>query len=229
MISSRRTWVVAGMCLLALALVSIAAGWVTPGYPQRDFSDLIVWEVASVLGPDRVLIAQGQRQRTVKLIGVAATAIDSEKGARSGYESKAQAFLVNLLTGERVYVSKLSPDSSKISSVKLFRAPDGLYVNLELVRQGYSRMDPTTLAGERKLFDIYQSRAQQAGKGLWSKRLPAEPATTLPGLTTVYITKSGKKYHLAQCQFLAKSRISINLDQSKERNFTPCKVCKPPQ
>ena len=204
--SSRRIWAVAGMCLLALGLVSIAADWVAPGYPQRDFSDLRVWEVASVLGPDRILIRQGQIQRTVKLIGVAARAVDSDETSRSGYESQAQEFLVNLLSGERVYVLGLRSGTAELSSVKLFRVPDGLYVNLELVRQGYSRMDQITLTGEQKLFGIYQRRAQQAGKGLWSKRLRAEPATTLPGVTTVYITKTGKKYHRAQCQFLPSRR-----------------------
>ncbi len=227
--SSRRTWAVAGMCLLALAVVAIAADLAAPGYPQRDFSDLSVWEVASVLGPDRILIRQGQIQRTVKLIGIAAAAVDSEKAVRSGYESRAQEFLANLLSGERVYVLGTNSGTAELSLVKLFRVPDGLYVNLELVRQGYSRMDRITLAGEWKLFDIYQRRAQRAGNGLWSKLLLATPATTLPGVATVYVTKSGKKYHRAQCQFLAKSKISINLIQAKKRSFTPCKVCKPPQ
>ncbi len=238
--SSRRMWAAAGMCLLALAMVTIAADWAAPlgqsitaapAYPRRNFSDLTVWNVASVLGPDRILIRQGQKQQTVKLIGVAAAAVEPDEAAGPGYESQAVEFLANLLGGERVYVLRARQSSlaaDDLSQVKVFRVPDGLYVNLELVRQGYSRMDRIALAGERKLFEVYQRRAQQAGKGLWSKLLPVTPATTLPGITTVYITKTGKKYHRAQCRFLAKSKISINLTQAKKRGFTPCKVCKPP-
>ncbi len=235
--SSRRMWAAAGMCLLALAMVTIAADWAAPvarsitaapGYPRRDFSDLTIWDVASVLGPDRILIRQGQRQQTVKLIGVAGAAVESDEAAGSGYESRALEFLGNLLGGERVYVLGARSGAAELSPVKVFRVPDGLYVNLELIRQGYSRMDRIALADEQKLFEIYQRRAQQAGKGLWSKLLPVTPATTLPGITTVYITKSGKKYHRAQCQFLAKSKIPISLTQAKKRGFTPCKVCKPP-
>ncbi len=243
--SSRRTWAAAGMCLLALAMVTIAADWAAPlaqsitaapAYPRRDFSDLTVWDVASVLGPDRILIRQGQKQQTVKLIGVAAAAVEPfdfaqdkpGEAAGPGYESQAVQFLANLLGGERVYVLAARSDAAELRAVKVFRVPDGLYVNLELVRQGYSRMDRIALAGERKLFELYQRRAQQAGKGLWSKLLPVTPVTTLPGITTVYVTKSGKKYHRAQCQFLAKSKISINVAQAKKRGFTPCKICKPP-
>lgn len=226
--SNRRTWAVVGMCLLALTMVAMAADWTAPAYPQRNFLDQDVWEVASVLSSDKILIRQGQKQRTVKLTGVAGAVVDTEAGAGSGYESRAQEFLANLLTGERVYVLGASLGTAELTPVKLFRVPDGLYVNLELVRQGYSRMGRMGLAGERELFEIYQRRAQQAGKGLWSTRLPATPARTLPGVTTVYVTKSGKKYHRAECQFLAKSKIAINLVQAKKRSFTPCGVCKPP-
>jgi len=235
--SSRRMWAAAGMCLLALAMVTIAADWAAPvgqsitaapGYPRRDFSDLTVWDVASVLGPDRILIRQGQRQQTVKLIGVAAAELEPSETVGGGYESQAVEFLANLLGGERVYVLGASSGAAELRPVKVFRVPDGLYVNLELVRQGYSRMDRRGLAGEQKLFEIYQRRAQQAGKGRWSKLLPATPATMAPGVTTVYVTKSGKKYHRSQCQFLATSKIPISLTQAKKRGFTPCKICKPP-
>ena len=209
--SSTRFWATAGICLLALAMVAIAADWTAPAYPQRDFSDLPIWEVAGVLSSDRILIRQAQKQRTVKLLGIARAAIDSGKAAHSSYEPRAKEFLTNLLKGERVYVSKLSSDAGKITSVKLFRVPDGLYVNLELIRQGYTRLDPTTLSAERKLFQIYQRRAQQVRKGLWAKRPPPTSVRTFPGVTTVYVTKSGKKYHQTQCQFLAKSKIAIKL------------------
>ena len=225
--SSRRFWATAGMCLLALAMVAVAADWTAPAYPQRGFSDLPIWEVVGVLGSDRILIRQEQKQRTVKLLGIARAVVDSSKQDHSSYEPQAQEFLTNLLKGERVHVSRLSSDAGKITSVKLFRVPDGLYVNLELIRQGYTRLDPTTLSADRKLFQVYQRRAQQAGKGLWAKRLPATSVRTFPGVTTVYITKSGKKYHRPQCQFLTKSKIAINLSQAKKRKFTPCKVCKP--
>ena len=46
---------------------------------------------------------------------------------------------------------------------------------------------------------------------------------------TVYITKTGKKYHTATCRYLSKSKIPISLKDAKAKGFTPCSVCKPPQ
>lgn len=45
----------------------------------------------------------------------------------------------------------------------------------------------------------------------------------------VYITKSGKCYHLAGCEGLARSKIAINLADAKEKGYKPCSICHPPQ
>jgi len=44
---------------------------------------------------------------------------------------------------------------------------------------------------------------------------------------TVYITRTGEKYHSASCQYLSKSKISILLDSAKVKGYTACSVCKP--
>jgi len=44
---------------------------------------------------------------------------------------------------------------------------------------------------------------------------------------TVYITKTGTKYHRDGCKYLSKSKIAISLEQAK-KSYGPCSVCKPP-
>lgn len=44
---------------------------------------------------------------------------------------------------------------------------------------------------------------------------------------SVYITRTGKKYHRAGCRYLSKSKISIPLQEAKQW-YTPCSVCNPP-
>jgi competence protein ComEC len=44
---------------------------------------------------------------------------------------------------------------------------------------------------------------------------------------TVYITTSGKKYHVAGCKSLSNSCIPISLKEAKERGFEPCEQCRP--
>ena len=46
---------------------------------------------------------------------------------------------------------------------------------------------------------------------------------------TVYVTKSGKKYHNENCRYLTNSTVSIDLSEAAGRGYTACKVCKPPK
>lgn len=54
-------------------------------------------------------------------------------------------------------------------------------------------------------------------------------ALVLPALAgrTVYITKTGKKYHVSSCHYLRQSKIAIDIDKAWDRGFRPCKVCRP--
>lgn len=45
---------------------------------------------------------------------------------------------------------------------------------------------------------------------------------------TVYVTKTGEKYHRENCQYLRKSAISMELKEAIESRYEACKVCKPP-
>jgi len=45
---------------------------------------------------------------------------------------------------------------------------------------------------------------------------------------TVYITKTGSKYHRASCTYLRKSSIPISLKDAVARGYTPCSICNPP-
>jgi hypothetical protein len=46
---------------------------------------------------------------------------------------------------------------------------------------------------------------------------------------TVYITRSGKKYHLDGCRYLAAGKTAISLKDAKAKGYTACKVCRPPE
>jgi competence protein ComEC len=46
---------------------------------------------------------------------------------------------------------------------------------------------------------------------------------------TVYITKTGKKYHRANCRYLSRSKIPTSLKDARASGYTACSVCRPPQ
>lgn len=48
-----------------------------------------------------------------------------------------------------------------------------------------------------------------------------------PTTITVYVTKTGEKYHRDGCRYLSRSRIPMSLSEAAKR-FGPCSVCKPP-
>lgn len=48
-----------------------------------------------------------------------------------------------------------------------------------------------------------------------------------PLTQTVYITKTGKKYHKGSCRYLSNSKIEIKKSKAVEAGYDACKVCKP--
>lgn len=44
---------------------------------------------------------------------------------------------------------------------------------------------------------------------------------------TVYVSKTGSKYHKSSCKYLKHSSISLQLTEAKKKDYTACSVCKP--
>jgi hypothetical protein len=44
---------------------------------------------------------------------------------------------------------------------------------------------------------------------------------------TVYITRTGERYHRGSCHYLSRSKYPVSLKDAKQRGYTPCKVCRP--
>ena len=115
----------------------------------------------------------------------------------------------NLLSGESVYLrfdAKRTDIYGRLLAY-LYRAPDGLFVNLEIVRQGYGRVYTVFPFKHRKLFRYYGNRAQTTGKGLYGTPQPSagrvtpqvdvssslnQEGTNETAKDEVYITRTGK-------------------------------------
>lgn len=57
--------------------------------------------------------------------------------------------------------------------------------------------------------------------------------TTTPALTqdtvTVYVTRTGEKYHRSSCPNLGQSKMAISLEEAIDDGYTPCSRCDPPE
>ena len=71
--------------------------------------------------------------------------------------------------------------------------------------------------------------------GKWEKKA-SQPPSASPAQTesqpqkkeqTVYITRTGSKYHRAGCQYLSRSQIPIKKSDAIDRGYTACSRCNP--
>jgi len=125
-------------------------------YPVTDVGDGLT-----------VTVKVGGEETPVRLLGVA------EAGVASGNPSMtAEAFLRNLVAGE--FVRLVADENLEEADEKgrrvayLYRVPDGLMVNLELVRQGYAVTAREYAFEHLDAFLIYQRRARADHRGLWA-------------------------------------------------------------
>ena len=193
-------------------------------YPTEVFFADTAYQVTRIIDGATVEIQYGGKLTSVWLIGVnTSETVHPEKPIET-FGKEATTFIKNLLKGESVYLrfdSNRTTDKYGRLLAYLYRAPDGLFVNLEVVRQGYGKVYTTFPFKHQTLFQHYSEQAQQAGRGLWSAtKAPIEKDEL------VYITRTGKKYHRNGCRYLRYSRIPVSLEKAKQ-NYGPCSVCRP--
>jgi endonuclease YncB( thermonuclease family) len=92
---------------------------------------------------------------------------------------EAGQFVRNLLVKEYVYLDSdpnlAEKDAEGVSVAYLYRAPDKLPVNLELIRQGYALVAQGYQFQYAEEFAAYEQKAQADQKGIWATLLGSKP------------------------------------------------------
>ena len=195
-------------------------------YPDVEFADATTFPVLKVIDVATVEIHYEDSPKVVKLIGVKVPEAMHPDNPSETAQAAALAFLHNLLLGESVY---LHFEADAPEQAYLYRAPDELFVNLEVVRQGYAQVNAQATFKHFELFVHYEERARTAEKGLWAPTSKLQVVQgILPDDTQVYVTPSGKKFHRENCVVLKRSKrkSAIRLGVAKQTH-TPCSFCKP--
>ena len=201
-------------------------------YPVEDFAGDTTYKVIRVIDGDTVKIDYRGKATNVRLIGVDTPETVHPNKPVEEYGKEASNFTKNLLQGESVYLryDVERTDAYGRLLAYLYRAPDGLFVNLEIVRQGYGHAYTRFPFKHMELFRHYGNRARTAGKGLYGDPGPLPPEEPPENESEqIYRTRTGKKYHREGCGSLSRSKIPITLAEAKERNLGPCGRCKPPR
>jgi endonuclease YncB( thermonuclease family) len=158
-------------CLLLLGITCAAVSlqnFEVPAIGKPDLSNLKPSPVLKMINNNTIVILQDGNEATICLTGV-----DRPSAVRSaGSVDLADKFVSNLLKGESVFVlpepQQKQTDSNSCIAAYIYRVPDGLFVNAEIIRQGYGSASMKSLFKYINEFRRFELFAKQAGKGIWA-------------------------------------------------------------
>ena len=122
---------------------------------------------------DTIVVSDKGKDVKVRLVGVDTPETVHPTKPVEHYGKEASRFTTNLLKGEKVYlVSEPLPgalDRYGRTLAYVYRAPDGLFVNAEIIRQGYGHAYTQIPSKYMQEFKQLEQFARKAEKGLWLK------------------------------------------------------------
>lgn len=199
-------------------------------------------------GDTLVVIYDGQQEK-IRLIGVDTPEIVHPNRPVEYFGKEASGFTKKLLpprTQVRLEFDWQMRDKYHRLLAYVY-LKDGTFLNAEIIKQGYGHAYTKYPFKYLEEFREHEKQARERGLGLWGERdvkeepqkarAPNEPSLEKKSLTetpaqqtkeeTVYITRTGKKYHQESCSYLRKSKIPISKKEAIEGGYTPCSRCNP--
>ena len=166
--------------LAALLLASVACGGgrpeavSSPPPPVVELPAGLDTTVERVVDGDTIVVAGGHH---IRLIGIDTPETKDPRRPVQCFGQEASSFVTDLLpdgTGVRLIGDVEASDFYDRTLAYVYRLPDGLFVNAELIRQGYAR--PLTIppnVAHTDEFLVLAEQAREAGRGLWTACGPA--------------------------------------------------------
>ena len=172
---NRHYWLlVPGIMLLTVVATSDTATEkpVLPEIKTPDFRSGQTSAVMRVIDGDTILVRTPTGLLKVRLIGVDSPEIVHPSKPVQRYGKEAFLFTRNLLKGKRIFLlyegETATKDKSGRTLAYVYRTPDGLFVNTEIIRQGYGHAYVTLPFKYLKEFRQLEHFAREAKKGLWA-------------------------------------------------------------
>lgn len=199
------------------------------------------YKVAYVIDGDTFTLESGEK---VRLIGVdCPESLDPNKPVEYFAEESMQ-FLRNLIEGRVVELEYGPERTDKYGRLLCYVwLDDTLLVNKHIIQSGYGM---AYLRFPHKLEDDFleaELAARRAPVGMWASPRSSQEGQKRPWLRediviekqksseeeseTVYITRTGAKYHRGSCSSLRKSKIPISKKDAIERGYGACARCRP--
>ena len=127
------------------------------------------YQVLRVINGDTIEIRYKGTPTSVQLIGVDAPETETKSSPAERYGTEASDFIQDLLSDESVYLRFGETKRDKYGRLLayLYRASDGIFVNTEVIREGYGRVETRFPFKHMERFQSYETRAQTDHKGIW--------------------------------------------------------------
>jgi len=146
-----------------------AGSFPTPPPPAVELPPGLDTTVVRVVDGDTIVVAGGHH---IRLIGVDTPETKDPRRPVQCFGQEASVFLTGLLpkgTGVRLVGDVEARDVYDRTLAYAYRLPDGLFVNADLIRQGYARVltIPPNVAHTDELV-VLAEQAREAARGLWA-------------------------------------------------------------
>jgi endonuclease YncB( thermonuclease family) len=213
-------------------------------------AEVIEGRVVGIADGDTITVLDASKtQYRIRLQG-----IDAPE-SHQGFGAKSKHHLSDLVYNREVSVEWNKRDRYGRIVGKVFVASRD--AGLEQIRAGmawhYKYYQREQSSRDRRLYENAEQEARAARRGLWSDPNPIPPwdfrrggrgGTTARAFAessgwwqaareldsqslTVYVTRTGYKYHRSSCQYLRRSRYPMALAEARKR-YSACSVCRPP-
>lgn len=190
----------------------------------------LVGTVSHVSDGDTLHLQTAEGRYKVRFYGIDAPEVSQEYGLES------KVFVAERVLGEKVKVEVVSTDRYGRKVGKIYYGYGyGKYLNKKVVEAGYAWWYEYYAKEDRDLQEA-EAHARKYKAGLWRSSNPVAPweyrrnknKTGQRGRAAspdrvVYVTKSGKKYHRAGCEYLKSVGGSYTIGEAEAKGYTPCR------
>lgn len=220
--------------LVAIALIIIILGLVT--CPKAQPADALPgYPVTRVVDGDTFICNMDGIDTRIRLIGVDTPESVHPNKDVEYFGIEASNFLKGLLEGQKVFF-EYDANNNSISHkdrygrtlAYAYRSRDSLFINAEIIKQGYGHAYTRFPFQYMESFLKYERDARLQQVGLWADADAGKISETTENDTVmVYFSPSTKKYHRAGCRYVTKKSTAIPKSEAIARGLEACKICEP--
>ncbi|MDD3535402.1 MAG: thermonuclease family protein [Candidatus Cloacimonetes bacterium] len=220
--------------LIAIGLIIIILGLVT--CPQaQPAEELPGYPVLRVVDGDTFICEMEGIDTRIRLIGVDTPESVHPNKEVEYFAIEASNFLKKLLEGEKVFFEYDATNNSTGHKDRYgrtlayaYRSRDSLFINAEIIKQGYGHAYTSYPFQYMENFLKYERDARVQQVGLWAELESGESGEPTENDTVmVYFTPSTKKYHRQSCRYVTEKSTAIPKSEAIAKGMEACKICSP--